>query len=357
MTLTIKEILSSSTKPLILDGGLGSEIEDRGYDDDLNDPLWSTIAIINHPDIIKEIQKDFMKNGADIIITCSYQTSAIGLLEHGKHLNIMTENDCIDVFSKSNKISFEAREEFIKENPKLFENNRRIKPLIAGSCGPYGAYKADRSEYTGDYKNVSIEILKDFHYLRLKILLLSDEINFIAFETIPNFEEIKAIVQLFDKLVKDLKLKDKYYSLSLSFKNYNTLADGTKIDEILNYLSSDKVTQSEKEHIIAIGTNCSPLLFSHKTVEYLNKFNNKLHLPIIVYPNSGEVYNKSGRDHSKDPLLDDFVKEAKIEDKNDYNEILRYLTKQWVANGAKIIGGCCRITPANIKCIHDAAIL
>jgi len=57
----------------------------------------------------------------------------------------------------------------------------------------------------------------------------------------------------------------------------------------------------------------------------------------VVYPNSGEVYNK----------LCNCWKEAGNRD------IFLDSVKQWYNLGAKIIGGCCRTGPDDIKFISD----
>jgi len=58
--------------------------------------------------------------------------------------------------------------------------------LVAAYIGSYGAYRADGSEYSGDYgKSVTKEALKNFHRRRLQVLAGAGP-DLIAFETIPN---------------------------------------------------------------------------------------------------------------------------------------------------------------------------
>ena len=66
--------------------------------------------------------------------------------------------------------------------------------LTAGSIGPYGAYLADGSEYTGAY-NLTREEYYAFHQLRLDELLNSG-MDILAIETQPRFDEIEALLAM-----------------------------------------------------------------------------------------------------------------------------------------------------------------
>lgn len=64
----------------------------------------------------------------------------------------------------------QAREQYWQ---KLAEAQQAasIYPLISGDVGPYAAYLADGSEYTGQYGKVTLEALKDFHRPRIQLFL------------------------------------------------------------------------------------------------------------------------------------------------------------------------------------------
>ena len=82
-------------------------------------------------------------------------------------------------------VAQEARRVFFAEGDS---RSRRKRPpvLVAASIGSYGAYRADDSEYSGDYgKSVTKEALKNFHRRRLQVLAGAGP-DLIAFETIPN---------------------------------------------------------------------------------------------------------------------------------------------------------------------------
>ncbi|WP_193438194.1 homocysteine S-methyltransferase family protein, partial [Streptococcus suis] len=64
----------------------------------------------------------------------------------------------------------EARDEVWAELAED-EKAQRTYPLISGDVGPYAAYLANGSEYTGDYGNIRLEELKTFHRRRMELLL------------------------------------------------------------------------------------------------------------------------------------------------------------------------------------------
>lgn len=57
---------------VIIDGGMGGELSARGAHD--NHGLWSAQALIDAPDLVLEVHRDFIRAGARIIITNSYST-------------------------------------------------------------------------------------------------------------------------------------------------------------------------------------------------------------------------------------------------------------------------------------------
>lgn len=150
----IKDILKKQ-KAIILDGALGTQIQKNGYD--VNDSLWSAKFLDENPSIIKEVHKQYLQAGADCIISSSYQASIEGFLKKG-----FSKKKALELIRLSINIAKESRDEFWEG---LENKQNRIKPLVAASIGPYGAYLADGSEYSGKY-SISNEALKHFHEKR-----------------------------------------------------------------------------------------------------------------------------------------------------------------------------------------------
>ena len=66
---------------IILDGGLATALETRGYD--LEDELWSAKILLEAPEAIRQVHLDFLTAGADCITTSSYQASLTGFCRQG----------------------------------------------------------------------------------------------------------------------------------------------------------------------------------------------------------------------------------------------------------------------------------
>jgi homocysteine S-methyltransferase len=304
-----KELLEKQ-KAIILDGALGTQVQKNGYD--VNDSLWSAKFLDENPEVIKEVHRQYLEAGADCIITSSYQASIEGFLEKG-----FSEEKAVDLIKLSINIAKEERDIFWAN---LEDKNKRIKPLVAASIGPYGAYLANGSEYTGDY-GIGDEELKQFHKKRLEIILETSP-DLLAIETIPILKEVKIICEL----LKELKKIPTW--VTFSAKNESTTNGGDDIKECMRFLEN-------QDCVSAVGINCTAPQYIPKLIENIKSVSSK---PIVVYPNGGSKYN---------PIL-------KVWEKGEISA-LEYskLSLLWFQKGAKIIGGCCETSPEEILNIRE----
>ncbi len=290
---------------IILDGALATELEVRGAN--LNHALWSAKLLKENPALIKEVHIDYLKSGANIIATASYQASFIGFEKQG-----YTKEEAIHYLQLSVDLALEARNEFLQFQKGVF----LLSPLVAASLGPYGAAQADGSEYTG-YQNVGIEQLMEFHQERLA-LIQQTEADIIAFETIPCLDEAIAIKNLL------AEHPSKKAWVSFSCKDEKHLCSGELFEDAVKMLIDSK-------EIVGIGVNCTPPQYIESLIQIAQPITDKI---IMVYPNKGEIYNPVKK--VWEPLngcSNDFKTDAKI----------------WLAAGAKAIGGCCRTGPLEIQ--------
>src|SRR5450432_1863000 len=63
----------ANNETIIMDGGMGSEILNRGISTTL--PLWSAEVLLQHPEIVQHIHEDYIRVGAEIIITDTFRTT------------------------------------------------------------------------------------------------------------------------------------------------------------------------------------------------------------------------------------------------------------------------------------------
>jgi len=305
------ETLLQNQPIAILDGALATELENRGCN--LNDDLWSARILMEQPELIHQVHLDYFNAGADFAITASYQATIEGFAKRG-----LNKDASLSLMQKSVKIAQDARDEFWSD-----ENNRvnRIRPLIAASVGPYGAFLADGSEYRGDY-NLTEQELIDFHRPRIEALIASGA-DLLACETIPCLIEAQALVKLLSEF------PNTFAWFTFSAKDGEHICHGEKIADCATLLDSSA-------QVAAIGINCTSPLYIPSLIREIKQNTNK---PIIVYPNSGEVYN---------PETNTWHGETS-------SEAFGLQSKDWYENGARILGGCCRTTPNHIHEIKSWA--
>ena len=67
--------------PVVLDGGLSFPLEEKKIS--LDKKLWTAALLVSNPELIKEVHLNYIKAGAEIITTSSYQASFKSLKEIG----------------------------------------------------------------------------------------------------------------------------------------------------------------------------------------------------------------------------------------------------------------------------------
>ena len=296
---------------LVIDGALATELESRGYN--LKDELWSAKILLEQPEAIKQLHYDYFKAGADCVITASYQATIEGFMKRG-----LNESQAIDLIKKSVRLAIEARDEFWSDKANQVG---RAKPFVAASVGPYGAYLADGSEYRGNY-GLTEEQLIEFHRPRMRALIEAGA-DILACETIPSPIEGRALV----KLLGEFKGMSAW--ISFSCRDEAHVCEGEELEECIRQIESSP-------QVAAVGINCTSPKFIPALIREAKKATGK---PILVYPNSGESYSAEKKDWNDDPVYESFGEEA----------------KEWFNAGARLIGGCCRTSPADIQVIANWA--
>ncbi len=295
---------------MILEGGQATELERIGCD--LNHHLWSAKILLEDAEKIRRVHRLYLEAGADIITTATYQASYPGFSKAG-----LSNSEIEKVFLLALETAFEAKDEFWSTNM----SDDRPEPFVAVSIGPYGAYLADGSEYSGDYE-ISDDELYEFHLKRIKTLMkVSNEktkIDLLAIETIPCLNE--AIV--LSEILKELP--GVYAWLSFSAESETSLSDGSSLaDAVKEIMGNDQIA--------TVGVNCTKPEFIPEIINLIKNLTTK---NVIVYPNSGEGY--------------DYVDKVWDGNRSDVKNYYK-LAQKWHNEGAGIIGGCCRTTPEDIS--------
>jgi homocysteine S-methyltransferase len=294
---------------LVLDGALATELESRGAD--LGHPLWSAKCLLDCPQLIKEVHLDYFRAGADVATTATYQASFEGFERLG-----IGRDGARRLMLEAIALAIAARDEFWAD---ASHHSDRSRPLIAASVGPYGAMLADGSEYRGHY-GLDQRALADFHRPRLQALAAAGA-DFLAFETIPCLREAQALASLLREF------SGVCATLSFSCQDGLRNCQGENIGECVAALE-------DCEQIIAVGVNCTPPQYVASLLRRMRAATIK---PLMAYPNSGEQYLPGAKQWGGGRAAAPFGEQARI----------------WWGEGARLIGGCCRTSPSDIRSVKQ----
>jgi len=290
---------------VILDGGLATELERRGAD--LHDPLWSAKVLLDTPDLIRQVHFEYYTAGADVATTASYQASFEGFAQRGLNAAAAAK-----AMRRSVELACEARTMFWGDPAA---RAGRAYPFVAASIGPYGATLHDGSEYRGNYR-LDVDALVAFHRPRMAVLAAAGA-DLLACETLPCREEAIALARLLPEF------PHMQAWISFSCRDGAHVSQGEPLAECIDALEGCG-------QIAAIGVNCTAPQFIAPLVAVAASRTAK---PIVAYPNSGEIYDAAAMcwhgGAGATPLGE--------------------LAREWHCLGARLIGGCCRTTPADIR--------
>jgi S-methylmethionine-dependent homocysteine/selenocysteine methylase len=285
--------------PVVLDGGLSTELEARGHD--VSSALWSARLLRDDPAAIVAAHAAFAAAGARVATTASYQATVEGFGAAG-----VDASDARRLIASSVALAHEGQGE----------------GWVAGSVGPYGAMLADGSEYTGAYvSDVDVPGLRAFHRPRME-LLADAGADVLACETVPAAAEAEALLAEAEDLGVPIWL------------SLTTLVDDDGVVRTRRGEPAAEVFAMARglDAVIAVGVNCTDPAGIGAAVQAAGHAGK----PVVVYPNSGESWDAVGRRWTGSPgIAPDEV-------------------PTWVAAGARLVGGCCRVRPEHVAAIAAA---
>jgi homocysteine S-methyltransferase len=292
--------------PILLAGGLATQLEAQGAD--LSDALWSARLLADDPGAIVDAHLAFYRAGARVATTASYQATFEGFARRGLDRAAVEA-----LLRRSVDLAIRARDRAVADGVagELF---------VAASVGPYGAMLADGSEYRGRY-GLTVGQLRDFH--RDRLLVLADTpVDVIAAETIPELEEAEAIASLLGERPGTAAW------ISFSCTVGGRLRSGAPVEEAVDAVK-------DAPGVVAIGLNCTA---PEHVEELVGRIRTRTSLPVVVYPNSGEGWDAVARRWTG-PAGERVDGAA---------------ARRWRDAGAQLIGGCCRVTPAQVAAMGES---
>jgi homocysteine S-methyltransferase len=287
-------------KTRVLDGGMGQELLARGMKP--NGTLWSANAILdeNYHQLLSDTHRDFIKAGAEVIVTTTFTTRRKRLRDN----NVEDKFEYLN--KKAGQIAFDIKKEF----PNI---------LVAGGIPPQNlTYEADeRSED---------EIIKNFNE---QAKLLNPYVDFFYFDVWSSIKEFKCGIQA-------IKEFNKPYLIGIHISEGTNLPSGENISDIKNIID---------EQLLGVMLSCvSPENYDANLEELksLNvPFGFKINGFITTKPKNGytSTFSKSNGNPNE------FLGQRKDLTPKKIGEIV----KKFKDNGATILGGCCETRPAHIN--------
>ncbi|GGO54596.1 homocysteine S-methyltransferase [Streptomyces daqingensis] len=275
--------------PLVLDGGLSNQLEAQGCD--LRDELWSARVLADDPRQVQEAHAAYVRAGARVLITGSYQASFEG-------------------FARAGAGRREA-EALFRRSVELARAAAADRPVwVAASVGPYGAVLADGGEYRGRY-GLSVRELAAFHRPRIAALAAAEP-DVLALETVPDADEAEALLRA-----------SREFGLPV-WLSYTVDGPRTRAGQPL---ADAFAVAAGEQQVVAVGVNCCAARDVSDAVGAAVATTGK---PVVAYPNSGESW---------DPATRAFTGPA------GYSARPEAWAAEWVARGARLVGGCCRVGP------------
>ncbi len=283
--------------PVILDGAMGTEILHRGYGTKL--PLWSAEVLLDHPEVVQAIHEDYIRAGAEVIITNTFATTGRVLAKKqlGERARELTVLAC----------------ELARQARAAAANGRDV--WVAGSIAPLeDCYSPELTPPKEDLDREHGELAQH---------LKAGGVDFLLLETMITLRETEAALQA----ARQTGLP---FAVSFCCNDQLQLLSGEPL--------ADAVALAEQYDPLFIGVNCVSPAIATKTAKALHKLTKR---PVAAYaqgeggPDDDQGWKFTGTDPE-----DAYVKAA----------------AQWLKDGATLIGGCCGTTPDYIRRLRDLSV-
>jgi S-methylmethionine-dependent homocysteine/selenocysteine methylase len=278
---------------IVMDGGTGTEVRDRGID--LTVPLWSATALLSHEgrEALADVHEDFIRAGAGIIITNTFRTHRNTFEEAGRTDSAEATQDACD-------IALDARIE------AGFSDT-----VVAGSTGPLKDCYRPQDTPPND-------VLRREHEIHARNLEAGG-VDLILAETMITLRETEAALSAGQATGIPLAV------CFCTEENGTSLLSGESMDEAVRLV--------DEFDPVFVGVNCVDIHTATRAVRHLAALG--IDRPIAVYAQGEDRAVPHKLQNVKD------LKSAYLEE-----------AKRWIDLGAQIVGGCCGVNPSYIRGIN-----
>ncbi len=309
---------------MFIDGAMGTMIQkydltesdfrgERFKDYDKSDLRNNNdLLTLTQPQIIKEIHKQFLNAGADIIETNTFNANPFSMADY------KLEDLVYELNLESAKLARQAVEEVY-----LTDNSRQR--YVAGALGPT-SQTATLSPDVNDpgFRKVSFDDLK-YGYIEQLKGLLDGNVDIILIETVFDTLNCKAAIAAVSEIFNERNIE------------LPVMISGTIVDQSGRTLSGQTVeafyiSVAHCPNLLSVGLNCA--LGSSQMRPHIHDLSNISDRFTSLYPNAGLPNEFGGYDESPEYMAEQIETYAK-------------------ANYVNIVGGCCGTTPEHINAIYN----
>jgi homocysteine S-methyltransferase len=275
----------------IIDGGLSTALEELG--EQPSGLLWTASALIDRPEVITAAHRRYVEAGAEIIISSSYQASEDGFVVAG-----MSATEARRLLASTTAVARASG-----------------AAAVAASVGPFGACLGDGSEYHGRY-DASWGDVRAFHRRRLEVLVDTGP-DLFAIETVPTAAEGQIVAEELRRLTEVPAW------LTFSCRDHEHTCGGDPFVDAVAAVAP---------LVDAVGVNCTaPGLVASLLADVA------VDLPLVAYPNHGAAWDAA---HG---CWIGPTGGAEIPG----------LVPEWLAEGVRLVGGCCGVGMAGIRALRE----
>ncbi len=284
---------------ILLDGGVSTEIQKRGVK--MHPEVWSGIAHISNPEIVRKVHEDYIRAGSKIITANTYSCA--------RHVL-----ESINLGKETKKINNEA----VTLAKKARDNSGKEEVWIAGSMSsmaPFGSTQevAEGTNVEGNYKE-------------LAETLAEAGVDLIIAEMVRDFKNAKYVIK--SALSTGLPVWIGYSAM---------LGNDGKTVLSWRWKTTKKTIEFEKlvETISPLGGEVAGIMHSQvrDTDSALEILSRKWTGPKLAYAETGKLEKP------------DWSFKETYPPKKYANEIKKWINKY----GVQIIGGCCGTGPEHIR--------
>jgi len=308
---------------LVLDGAMGTLIQRHKLTEEdfrgerfKNHPCSlkgnNDILVFTQPQIIKQIHRQFLDAGSDIIETNSFNGTCISLADY------QTEDLAYELNVEAAKLAREVADEVTALNPE--------KPrFVAGSIGPTNKTLSLSPDVNRPgYRAVSYQEIVDAYVVQVKGLVEGGS-DLLLIETVFDTLNCKAALYATEQAFDELGVR------------LPVMISGTVVDASGRTLSGQTteafwISLSHMPDILSMGLNCA--LGAKQMRPFIEALSNIATSYVSVYPNAGLPNEFGEYDDSPEYMasqIEDFAKSGFV----------------------NIVGGCCGTTPEHIQAIAE----